>query len=288
MTKVLYSKFLGFVLALSAYFFLVMMDSYAKYLSNYLPIQEIVWGRYFFHLLLTLLIIFTFKIKVNLKKNFNFQILRSLLMIISTVLMYLSLKFLNITDVYVIFFLSPFFLVLFSQMYLNDRMSFRGKILMFLSFLSVLFALEVFNKNINIFFVIPLAMALTFALYQFFTKKIAKNNEPFTDLFYSGILGGVIFTAVIFLDGSALSSSYLPQLILLGTLGLVSHLLLILAIKFSNLSLVSNIQYSQLIWANVSNVFFFNQELNSFMIVGSILIIIFGYLFLKLELKTNQ
>ena len=109
MIKVLYSKFLGFVLALSAYFFLVMMDSYAKYLSNYLPIQEIVWGRYFFHLLLTLLIIFTFKIKVNLKKNFNFQILRSLLMIISTVLMYLSLKFLNITDVYVIFFLSPFF-----------------------------------------------------------------------------------------------------------------------------------------------------------------------------------
>ncbi|MDA0996461.1 MAG: DMT family transporter [Proteobacteria bacterium] len=282
------SNYLGILFSLSAYFFLVMMDSYAKYLSDYLQIQEIVWGRYFFHLLLTLLIIFTFKIKVNLKKNFNFQILRSLLMIISTILMYLSLKFLNITDVYVIFFLSPFFLVLFSQFYLNDRMSFKGKILMLLSFLSVLFALEIFNKNINIYFIIPLMMALTFALYQFLTKKIAKNNEPFTDLFYSGVLGGTLLTIVIFLDGNVLSFSYLPQLILLGTLGLVSHLLLILAIKFSNLSLVSNIQYSQLIWANISNVFFFNQELNSFMIMGSILIIIFGYLFLKLEFRTNE
>ena len=256
------SNYLGILFSLSAYFFLVMMDSYAKYLSDYLQIQEIVWGRYFFHLLLTLLIIFTFKIKVNLKKNFNFQILRSLLMIISTILMYLSLKFLNITDVYVIFFLSPFFLVLFSQFYLNDRMSFKGKILMLLSFLSVLFALEIFNKNINIYFIIPLMMALTFALYQFLTKKIAKNNEPFTDLFYSGVLGGTLLTIVIFLDGNVLSFSYLPQLILLGTLGLISHLLLILAIKFSNLSLVSNIQYSQLIWANISNVFFFNQNLN--------------------------
>ena len=282
------SNYLGILFSLSAYFFLVMMDSYAKYLSDYLQIQEIVWGRYFFHLLLTLLIIFTFKIKVNLKKNFNFQILRSLLMIISTILMYLSLKFLNITDVYVIFFLSPFFLVLFSQFYLNDRMSFKGKILMLLSFLSVLFALEIFNKNINIYFKIPLMMALTFALYQFLTKKIAKNNEPFTDLFYSGVLGGTLLTIVIFLDGNVLSFSYLPQLILLGTLGLISHLLLILAIKFSNLSLVSNIQYSQLIWANISNVFFFNQNLNSFMIIGSILIIIFGYLFLKLEFKLNN
>jgi drug/metabolite transporter (DMT)-like permease len=282
------SNYLGILFSLSAYFFLVMMDSYAKYLSDYLQIQEIVWGRYFFHLLLTLLIIFTFKIKVNLKKNFNFQILRSLLMIISTILMYLSLKFLNITDVYVIFFLSPFFLVLFSQFYLNDRMSFKGKILMLLSFLSVLFALEIFNKNINIYFIIPLMMALTFALYQFLTKKIAKNNEPFTDLFYSGVLGGTLLTIVIFLDGNVLSFSYLPQLILLGTLGLISHLLLILAIKFSNLSLVSNIQYSQLIWANISNVFFFNQNLNSFMIIGSILIIIFGYLFLRLEFKLNN
>ena len=168
------SNYLGILFSLSAYFFLVMMDSYAKYLSDYLQIQEIVWGRYFFHLLLTLLIIFTFKNKVNLKKNFNFQILRSLLMIISTILMYLSLKFLNITDVYVIFFLSPFFLVLFSQFYLNDRMSFKGKILMLLSFLSVLFALEIFNKNINIYFIIPLMMALTFALYQFLTKKLLK------------------------------------------------------------------------------------------------------------------
>jgi drug/metabolite transporter (DMT)-like permease len=284
----MFSNYLGILFSLSAYFFLVMMDSYAKYLSDYLQIQEIVWGRYFFHLLLTLLIIFTFKIKVNLKKNFNFQILRSLLMIISTILMYLSLKFLNITDVYVIFFLSPFFLVLFSQFYLNDRMSFKGKILMLLSFLSVLFALEIFNKNINIYFIIPLMMALTFALYQFLTKKIAKNNEPFTDLFYSGVLGGTLLTIVIFLDGNVLSFSYLPQLILLGTLGLISHLLLILAIKFSNLSLVSNIQYSQLIWANISNVFFFNQNLNSFMIIGSILIIIFGYLFLKLEFKLNN
>jgi len=282
------SNFLGFLLAVFAYFFLVLMDSYAKYLSDYLKIQEIAWGRYFFHLLLTLLIIFIFNIKINLKKNFNFQILRSLLMLISTILMYVSLKFLNITDVYVIFFLSPFFLVLLSQFYLNDRMSFKGKILMLLSFLSVLFALEIFNKSINMYFIVPLVMAFSFALYQFFTKKISKNNEPFTDLFYSGVLGGILLTLIIFFDDSSLNTSYLPQLILLGTLGLISHLLLILAIKFSNLSLISNMQYSQLIWANISNILFFNQNLNLFMIIGSVLIIIFGYCFLKSELKLTN
>ena len=276
---------MGFFLSILAYFFLVLMDSYAKYLSNFLNIQEIVWGRYFFHLIFTLLIIFFFKIKINFKKNLKFQILRSCLMIISTTLMYVSLKFLNITDVYVIFFLSPFILVFLSQFYLKDRMSLMGKILMLLSFLAVLFSLEVFNKNLNVYFIIPLVMALTFALYQFFTKKISNNNEPFTDLFYSGFLGGILLSIIIFFDGNVLESKNFSLLILLGLLGLISHLLLILAIKFSNLSLISNVQYTQLIWANLSNIFFFNESVNIFMILGSILIIILGYFFIKSEIK---
>lgn len=101
-------------------------------------------------------------------------------------------------------------------------------------------------------------------------------------------MGGILLTLIIFFDDSSLNTSYLPQLILLGTLGLISHLLLILAIKFSNLSLISNIQYSQLIWANISNILFFNQNLNLFMITGSVLIIIFGYCFLKSELKLTN
>jgi len=57
-------------IAIFSYFLFVLMDSIAKYLSEYISTSQIIWGRYFFHMLPMLLIyLFTFK-KINLTETF--------------------------------------------------------------------------------------------------------------------------------------------------------------------------------------------------------------------------
>ena len=72
-------------------------------------------------------------------------------------------------------------------------------------------------------------------------------------------------------------------LVLIGAAGFVSHSLIIYAIQLSNLSFVTNFQYSQLIWSTIVNFLIFGVPFDYNKIIGVIGIIIFGLLFIRTE-----
>ena len=72
-------------------------------------------------------------------------------------------------------------------------------------------------------------------------------------------------------------------LVFLGVLGFTSHLLIIFAIQLSNLSFVTNFQYSQLLWSTIINFLIFGVPADISKIVGLIGIIFFGVLFIRVE-----
>ena len=76
----------------------VCMDSMAKYLGTFMPITQAIWGRFFFHLISLIIFFLIFKPKVNLKKNFKVQIIRSTLMVTATSFMFYSLQKFRVTD----------------------------------------------------------------------------------------------------------------------------------------------------------------------------------------------
>ena len=69
----------------------------------------------------------------------------------------------------------------------------------------------------------------------------------------------------------------------MGVSGFVSHFLLIYAIQLSNLSFVTNFQYSQLLWSTLINFLIFGVPIDINKIYGLIGIIIFGILFIRTE-----
>jgi hypothetical protein len=72
------------LLASSAYFLFVVMDTLSKYMTQYIEVNQLVWGRYFFHLIAMLFYFAIFKPKLDLKKNFKIQIVRSALLVFAT------------------------------------------------------------------------------------------------------------------------------------------------------------------------------------------------------------
>ena len=70
---------------------------------------------------------------------------------------------------------------------------------------------------------------------------------------------------------------------MLGVAGFVSHSLIIYAIQLSNLSFVTNFQYSQLVWSTIINFMIFGVPIDVNKIYGVIGIIVFGILFIKTE-----
>jgi drug/metabolite transporter (DMT)-like permease len=276
------------LLAAGGFFMFVCMDSTAKYLGTVMPVTQAIWGRFFFHLISLIIFFLIFKPKVNLKKNFKVQIIRSTLMVTATTFMFYSLQKFDLVDIYVVFFTAPLIVSLLSAYFLKDILTPKGIALMLLSFGSIIYSLGPSMRIFTPDLIFPIVPPICWALYQFFTKVVSGDNDPFAAIFYTSILGAIIFSVFIFFNWVPLEKNiYWLYLTLLGVAGFVSHSLIIYAIQLSNLSFVTNFQYSQLVWSTIINFIIFGVPFDYNKIIGVIGIIIFGIMFIRTEGKTN-
>ena len=274
-------------ISIFSYFLFVLMDSIAKYLSEYITTSQIVWGRYFFHMVLMMIIYLFISKKINLTKNFSIQIIRSLCLVFCTFLTYLAVKYNDLINFYIIFFTTPLFVSIFSYFFLKEKLSKYSIILIVLSFITIIYALQPNESFLTIYIFLPLLTSIFFALYQLFTKIVSKDKEPFIALFYTGILGSIIFSVIVLFSWQPIQhSSTWIVLFFLGFIGYLSHFIFAFVLQSLDLSFITNFQYSQLIWASLINVYFFNDPLSTSKIIGIILIIFFGILFIQNRFKT--
>ena len=274
------------LLAAGGFFMFVCMDSTAKYLGTVMPVTQAIWGRFFFHLISLIIFFLIFKPKVNLKKNFKVQIIRSTLMVTATTFMFYSLQKFDLVDIYVVFFTAPLIVSLLSAYFLKDILTPKGIALMLLSFGSIIYSLGPSMRIFTPDLIFPIVPPICWALYQFFTKVVSGDNDPFAAIFYTSILGAIIFSVFIFFNWVPLEKNiYWLYLTLLGVAGFVSHSLIIYAIQLSNLSFVTNFQYSQLVWSTIINFIIFGVPFDYNKIIGVIGILIFGIMFIRTEGK---
>ena len=272
------------LLATGGFFMFVCMDSTAKYLGTVMPITQAIWGRFFFHLVSLIVFFLIIKPKVNLKKNFKVQLIRSTLMVTATTFMFYSLQKFDLVDIYVVFFTAPLIVSLLSAYFLKDILTFKGIILMLLSFGSIIYSLGPSMKIFSLDLIFPIVPPICWALYQFFTKVVSNDNDPFAAIFYTSILGAIIFSIYIIFNWEPMEKNiYWVYLIFLGLAGFISHSLIIYAIQLSNLSFITNFQYSQLIWSTIINFLIFGVPFDMNKIIGVIGIITFGILFIRTE-----
>ena len=277
------------LLSSSGFFMFVCMDSLAKFLGSVMPVTQAVWGRFFFHFIAMLIYFLIFKPKLNLTKNFKIQILRSLLMVTATFFMFNSLQRFDLVDIYVVFFSAPLIVAILSAYFLKDVLSVKGFLLMLLSFGSIIYSLGPSMKVLSPELIFPLVPPLCWALYQFFTKLISGNNDPFAAVFYTAIIGTIVSSVYISFNWVPFEKNiYWIPLIIMGIAGFVSHFILIYAIQLSNLSFVTNFQYSQLLWSTIINFLIFGVPFDLNKIFGVIGIIIFGILFIRTEGKKKK
>ncbi len=282
-------RIIATIFSLIAFALFVVMDSISKFLADYASVIQIVWGRYFFHILFMGLIFFFLKRTINFKKNVKIQLLRSVFLICATVLTYISVRYNELINFYIIFFATPLIASLFSLIFLKEKISKLGFLLIFLSFASIIYSLEPTETFVTYVIVFPFLTAVAFALYQLFTKVVAKDREPFVALFYTSIIGSIIFSVLAIIFWTPIDSA-MAWLILvcLGFIGFLSHYLFAIALQTLNLYQVTNFQYTQLIWASLINYFIFGDIVGEKKVIGIFLIIVFGLIFINREIRLKH
>jgi len=279
---------IGIAWMLVTMFWFVSLDSMAKYLMQSYPVAQVVWARFFFHVVFVM-IAMGFSVRQQIKtQSIILQCARSFFMLTTTVLFFVGLHFLPLATASTIMFVSPIFVTILSVFLLGEKVGVRRWAGVIAGFTGAIVVVRPGFQGFDWSALFVLAAAFTHAFYQIFTRKARLYDSPITSLFYTGLVGAVLMTGVVPFYWQAVAVSDYLLLVSLGLAGGVGHLCLIRAFQSAPASVVAPFSYSSLIWATLYGYILFSDLPDQWTLIGASLIIGSGLYIFHRERVTRE
>ena len=273
---------LGIIFGIIAYLSFSILDAIQKTAIIHYSIFQLLFFKYTFVLLISL-------IEAKRANNGNFyksnnlklQIIRSLLSILESGLFVLSFKYLSLANAHSIGALAPIIIVVLSVFILNEKVSIKTWIAIFVGFIGVLIIIRPASDVFNINAFIPLLAAFFLGLYQIATKKMSEYDAPEVSLFYSSLVG-IFITSIMALNFwqpvDFISVYFFVPIGLFFSLGIYFQ---ILALKNARASIIQPFHYTLIFWAIIFGIFFYGDIPDLYTIIGAIIITTSGIFVIK-------
>ena len=264
---------LGIIFAIIAYFSFSILDAVQKTAVIHYSIFQLLFIKYTFVLLLSM-------IEAKRADNTNFyrsnnlklQITRSLLSILESGFFVLSFKHLSLANAHSIGALAPIIIVALSVFILNERVSIKTWIAIFIGFIGVLIIIRPASDVFSVNSFIPLLAAFFLGLYQVATKKITEYDAPEVSLFYSSLVGIIVTSIMAFNFWQPIDFNSLYFFVPIGLFFSLGIYFQILALKNARASIIQPFHYTLIFWAIIFGFFFYDDIPDLFTIIGAIII----------------
>jgi drug/metabolite transporter (DMT)-like permease len=226
------------------------LDTLSKYLVAHYPASALVWLRY---VLQTIVMAAIFLPRMGLRlvrtSSPGLQILRGLMLVVSSVVFVVALRHMPIAEVASIVFLAPIIVALAGGPLLGERVGARTWLALAGGFTGVLLIIRPGGSAFTWWAFLPLGCAFMFAAYQILTRRLAGHDDPITTLFYPGLIAVLVIPPVFpgSITGLPSVPLHLAMLVAIGILGAVGHFLLIRAHHHAPATLLSPFGYGQLL-----------------------------------------
>jgi drug/metabolite transporter (DMT)-like permease len=279
----------GILLMLGVGLSFTILDATAKHLRQSLPVMEIAWGRYLFHLVVLPLFLGGQSLRSAFRSaRPGLQILRSALLLGSTVFFFLAVKHIPLADATAIGFASPLMVTALSVPLLGEQVGIRRWIAVIVGFASVFLIIRPGFGMVHWAMSLPVLTAACFALYQITTRILSRSDGTHTTYFFSATVGLAVTTACL------PSLWVMPDLwgwlslVFLGAAGGFSHYLLIRAFALAPASLLAPFAYVQLIWSMPIGYLWFGDFPDLWTIGGGAIVCLSGLYVLYRERRLGR
>ena len=277
---------IGIIFAIIAYFSFSILDAIQKSAVLYYSIFQLMFVKYTFVLLLSIIEAKRTK-KINFYKtnNFKLQFIRSLLSILESACFVLSFKYLSLANAHSIGSLAPVIVVALSAIILKEKVSVKTWIAIFIGFLGVLIILRPTSSIFDPKALIPLFAAFVLGLYQVITKKVSKYDSNETSLFFTSIIGLLVMSLLASNFWRPIDYSLYPMFLGIGIFFSLGLYLQIIALSKARASIIQPFHYTLIFWAIIFGYIFYNDIPDMFTVIGAIIITCSGIFVLNQSSK---
>ena len=274
------------LLNISAWMLLPFMDGLAKFLSQEIHFLQVVWGRYFFMALFSILIASLFFRKhLRFPKGIKIQVLRSLFLFLSTIFFFYAISIISLAEALTLAFISPIIATILSFFILKESVGPRRWIAVIMGFIGVLFVIRPGFNEVNMATVGAVCAGGCYAFYIISTRKLSSIDSPLMTLIFTGLSGAIVISLIVPFYWSSLNFNGWLILISLAAIGTLAHFLLILSLNYAEASKLAPLSYSEIIMNVVIGYYFFGDFPNQWIWIGLIIIIASG---VYISLRENK
>jgi drug/metabolite transporter (DMT)-like permease len=267
----------GIALILATTVCFATLDTLSKLINKHLPINEIIWGRYAFHgLALTLLIGPRMKLDLIRTAHPWTQILRGLILLVSSGLFTSALLFLPLAEAAALSFVAPLVLNALSVPLLGERVRLSQWIAVAAGFAGVLVIIRPGGQLFSIATALPLGCAVTYALFQIITRKYAGRDSAYTTHFWTALVCTVCLSFTLPFYWKTPEWWGWLTLLAMGLVGGIGHYLLIRAYEKAPPATLAPFSYVQLVWAGLISWLVFDHIPDAGSMLGMSIIVASG------------
>lgn len=255
-----------------------VMNSVAKTLALEFHIVQVVWARFTGHLLCVVLVFWPrMGDQLFRSHSYSTQFSRSLLMFVSNACFISALPLVTLATASSIMLTGPILITALAVPLLGERVGWHRWQAVIVGVIGALIIIRPNSGLNNTGNLLVAASAITFSVYQIYTRKMATIDAPETLIVYTALIASIVTTAIVpwyFIWPE--SSWHLLLFVFLGINGAMSQFLIIKAVQHAPVSVVSPFQYTELLGATVVGFIVFGSLPDQWTWVGASLVVAAG------------
>jgi len=267
---------LGVVYMIMSVLFFSFMDILIKITDEY-AVGQVMFFRAVFGLIPIFFLIPKNRLRDFYKtKHFGLHFYRSFLGAIAMAAIFIGLRNLQLAEVTSLAFSGPIWVVIFSMLFLSEKIRTKRWVAVGLGFIGVLIISKPGFDNLNYYYIFPIIFCIGFAGVSILIRKLTLAGETvWLIAFYFSVASGLGGLATFPLGDWIMPTKYdLVLLILVGLLGGIANLTLTQSYKLAEVTLTTPLKYLSLVFAIIFGFYFFNEVPSINTLLGSGLIVI--------------
>lgn len=262
----------GIALILGATLLFSTSDALAKYLGANLPPVEVAWIRYgTFVVMAIALKLGTPGIRLRVRSPAQ-QVVRGVMLVLSSVLFMIALKFLPLAEASSIGFVSPLMITMLSVPMLGEVVGIRRWSAVGVGFLGVLIVVQPGTGAFEPAALLVLGSSLAWAFATILTRRMADHDHAATTMLWAGVVGFLCLSVLLPFDFAVPSWSQFGLAVALGVIATAGQYLMVLAYAHAGAALLAPFSYIQLLYATLFGWLVFGTLPDQWAAVGSAII----------------
>ena len=288
-SKVLFSTgVFGILLMMAGQLSFSINDSFVKLAVKEISLNSSIFSVIFTRGLITTLLLAIYLVIIEKKNLINIISIKSFHIrgfyeVLTALFFFTALIFLPISEVYTLLMTNPFFVTIFSFLFLKEKVGLRRWSAVIVGFVGVIFVISPQNLSFNYLFILPIISAIFLTIRDISTKTLAtKTNNveiTFITAFLITIFAG--FTSLYF--GYHVTIEQTHHLLISSIFVLFGYLFSVMTVFYAPLSLTASARYSVIIFGIIIGYLVLGEVPSSNMIIGAIIITMSGLFVIKRE-----